>query len=171
MENEIWKSCFIKHYFVSNLGNIKRQNYLVETTRGIRYIKEKILKGNCDKSGYKKVHIKGRNYLVHRLIAKAFINNPNNLPQVNHINGVRNDNKLSNLEWVSGRENLCHAQKLGDKSTTGYRGVSKNRKRFIAHIYHEGKAICIGSFPDADSAFQARVNYEKEKNIVNKYLK
>jgi hypothetical protein len=64
--------------------------------------------------GYQKVKIcipnkKARRMSVHRLVAMSFIPNPNNLPQVNHINGNKKDNRVSNLEWVSARDNTLHA--------------------------------------------------------------
>ena len=47
-----------------------------------------------------------KNYRIHRLVAEAYLPNPNNLPEVHHINGIRNDNRVDNLDWVSKEDNL-----------------------------------------------------------------
>ena len=66
---------------------------------------EKILKESLNGDGYYYVHLNRMRYVKHRLIAKQFIPNPNNLPCVDHINHQRNDNHISNLRWVSSSEN------------------------------------------------------------------
>lgn len=81
-------------YFVSSRGRV----------RGPR----KILKPMMTTQGYPAVNIKGKRKLVHRLVAEAFIPNPNNLPIVNHIDGDRHNAVVTNLEWVTQRENVLH---------------------------------------------------------------
>lgn len=65
------------------------------------------------KLGYVRVEIRGKKYLLHRLLAQAFIPNPGSKPQVNHINGDKADNRLANLEWVTRSENQLHAYRSG----------------------------------------------------------
>jgi hypothetical protein len=99
----------------------------------------KILKPIKTTKGYVKVNLRvdGReiNIQVHRLVAIAFIPNPENKPEVNHKNGIHDDNRLSNLEWVTQEENLRHAYDTGlvkhkDKRYAGYlHGLWKKRHK------------------------------------------
>src|ERR1035437_48694 len=97
-------------YKVSNFGRI------LSVGDGCNLI-DKILKARVNKMGYlqlviRKYHVE-KTFLAHRLIALAFIPNPQNLPQVNHIDGVKTNNHISILEWVSSSGNKIHALKLG----------------------------------------------------------
>lgn len=71
-----------------------------------------------------KEHIR-KYFLVHRLVAQAFIPNPNNLPQVNHIDGNKENNCITNLEWCTREDNIKHAYKIG---------LNPSRKKIIEYI-------------------------------------
>ena len=58
-----------------------------------------------ESNGYYYIQLRGKHYLFHRVIAMAFIPNPNNLPQIDHINRIRTDNRIENLRWVTPKEN------------------------------------------------------------------
>jgi hypothetical protein len=106
METEIWKDVvwYEWEYQVSNLWNVK----------SIKFSKEKILKTVINK-WYMRLLLcknwKSLNKQVHRLVAQAFVPNPENKPQVNHINWIKSDNKVSNLEWCTSSENVLHCFK------------------------------------------------------------
>lgn len=90
---------------VSDLGRI----------RSVRKSGYNIRNPKPDKRGYVRMQLKynGQTVRVHRIVAKAFIPNPLNLPEVNHINGIRHDNRVENLEWVTKSENQLHARRTG----------------------------------------------------------
>ena len=98
---EVWKTCGNAPYEVSNLGNVRR----VSSTQNRKPI--------LLKNGYLTImfSIEGKVYCkyVHRLVADAFIANPNNLPEINHINRNRRDNRVENLEWCDRLYNIQDA--------------------------------------------------------------
>ncbi|WKV24073.1 HNH homing endonuclease [Bacillus phage PSYJ-YH] len=102
----------------------------------------RLLKQVKDKYGYMRLSLNrdgtSHTQKVHRIVAKAFIPNPENKPQVNHISGIKNENKVSNLEWVTNSENILHAYSLGllnTSPTTGEKhGLSKLTEKEVLLI-------------------------------------
>ena len=119
---EIWKNIkgYEEEYQVSNLGNVRSLGRYINGPRGKRKIDSKILKPYKTSYGYLVVSIKNKKMMVHRLVAEAFINNPDLLPQVNHIDGNKTNNNSNNLEWISSRGNVIHAYNTGLKKRKNF---------------------------------------------------
>lgn len=118
MEKEIFVSIegYEGLYEVSNYGQIKSLSKKVGQGKGY-YTKERILKVAVDRCGYHYVNLSNKDlqkkHKVHRLVAKAFVENPERKPQVNHIDGNKINNYFENLDWCTQEENMQHAYKIG----------------------------------------------------------
>lgn len=109
---EIWKDIeeYKGIYEVSNLGNVRRIEYFDKKHYKWR---KRTIKGRLNSKGYLQVSLskngKVKNEYIHRLVAHAFIQNPNKLPQINHIDGNKQNNNADNLEWYTCKDNIKHA--------------------------------------------------------------
>jgi hypothetical protein len=140
--DEVWKDVEEWDYEVSSLGQVRRKG------------KETCMKLFKDYEGYNKVSLsncgKKRHYSVHRLMALAFLPNPKNLQEVDHINGVKDDNRLENLRWASRSQNQANTV---HHNSTGYRGVKKNvRGGYQAKITYQGKFMGLGTYDTPEEA-------------------
>lgn len=119
---EVWKDIvdFEGLYKISNLGNIVRVEHIIKDKNG--FSKKqcfKVMTQKTCKNGYKSVCLKGKSLLVHRLVAKSFLNNSEEKPCVNHKNSKRHDNRVENLEWCTYKENTNHAITNDNLKVTG----------------------------------------------------
>ena len=128
-QNEIWKDVvgYEEFYQVSDFGNVrKKSNQQIVS----QYVNDN---GYCITALYSKKEHKAKHYRVHRLVAEAFIENPECKRTVNHIDGNKTNNCASNLEWATHKENLEHARRNGlivfteNQRNAVKRNIRKNR--------------------------------------------
>ena len=128
---------FEGRYQISNFGRVKRLPHLVKVGKTYRHLDEMIMK-NVDegKSGYYQVCLDRKTRQIHRLVAEAFIDNPENKPVVNHIDYNRKNNNVNNLEWVTQKENLHHSKDhlLCQNRMTGELNISWRKRRKPYHL-------------------------------------
>jgi hypothetical protein len=120
---EVWKDIegYEGLYQVSNIGRVKSLQRIAPRSKfGNIPVKERILKFGKNRCGYNYVNLKlfsvSKTFTVHRLVTKAFLPNMENKPDVNHKNGIKTDNRVKNLEWVTTSENVKHSFKNGFQS-------------------------------------------------------
>lgn len=134
MAQEAWKDIpgYEGKYWASNLGRIKN--------------KDKVMKQNKHFEGYFIITLykegKRHTHKVHRLVALSFIENPCKKPDINHINGKRNDNRVENLEWVTNLENQRHSwSKLGRKQERTIPVLCVEKNKVFGSIKEAGEEL------------------------------
>jgi hypothetical protein len=182
---ETWASVQNLPYSISTLGNVKRSADVPYKHKNKEFVKPYLNnKGYISINLYKnsKVH----RYSIHRLIAIAFIPNPNNFPEVNHIDGNPLNNGIDNLEWCTHQHNMQHAWDTGlhknrhsnasvkrKISTSKYIGVSwsEQRKRWCVYVRFDNKRYGVGRFINELDAAIAHDNFIKEMDLLTKGYK
>ena len=154
--NEIWKEIDgFQTYSVSDLGRV-RNDETMKILKGGKGANGYIVVSLC-KNGVKKTHC------IHRLIAIAFIPNPDGKPCVDHRDNDKNDNRAMSLRWCTNEENNRNAQ-VRSNNTSGIKGVSwfKRDSKWRAKIKVNGVDIHLGYFDKIEDAILARQTYAKE---------
>jgi len=156
------------NYSVSNMGNVKNNNT------------ELILKPNKKKLGYLEIKLYSNNskrnyFLIHRLVAIHFLPNCNNYKEIDHINHIKNDNRLINLRWCDRSINSSNRRKFTN-AVSKYKGVfwKKNRQKWIVVLvkYIDNKRVekCFGSFDNEEDAGLAYNKYILDNELENIYV-
>lgn len=139
-------------YQVSDAGRIKsigRVKYCGKNVVNGAYYKEKILKGNPGRFGYLRVNLWKNNrckmHKIHQIVAKHFIPNTNNLSDINHKDGIKSNNAVSNLEWMNRSDNLKHAYRLGLKKAafTGKKGRDHHNSKAVKQFDLAGNLVNV----------------------------
>lgn len=139
-----------EYYYVSSEGRVKHDG--------------RFLSGSIHKDGYIFVNIRGNQYAKHRLVAEAFIPNPENKPFVNHIDGNKQNNRVENLEWCTQSENIKHAHQTNLQPS----GLSTYRGKFTFEQREEIKRIWdSGMFSRRQLAEKFGVSHTCINDIIN----
>ena len=130
--------------FTNNLYSISDSGKVKNNKTG------KILTPVKTHNGYFRVGLPCKLYRIHRLVAESFIPNPENKPFVNHINGVKTDNRVENLEWVTAKQNINHSWRIG-LSKPRYENIKQPKK--VVQMDLQGNIIqTFNSLMDAERA-------------------
>lgn len=149
---EEWKNIIIENdisnYEISNSGIVrnKTNGHIKKPTLNNGYYRVNLWKNNKDFKFY-----------VHRLLGFAFIPNPENKPNIDHINNITTDNRLENLRWCNQSENGMN-EKISKNNTSGFKGISwdKSKNKWDVSIMINYKKTHLGRFASIEDAVNAR---------------
>jgi len=144
--------------YIFNNNYIVYSDGTVYSVRRKKFLKPSIRSKN---SQYLTIEIHGKSYNIHRLVAEAFIPNPDNLPQVNHKNLIKTDNRVENLEWVTHRQNQNHRYKSKHPGSC----FNKRQGKYSYHIRVNKKLIFLGYYNTPQEASEQYFKYKISHNL------
>lgn len=178
--NEIWKEVSINtNYLVSNYGRVRTIDHKVWCKKNNSYSIRKgrmcVLSNNNSKKYWRvgiQIDNRQKHFAVHRLVATAFIPNPLNLPQINHIDGNKDNNHISNLEWCDNSYNQRHAMDNNLKSRekmsehAALRKLTIEEVKFIKQEYSKIDTSIRGNKMKFCREMQAKFNLKSRNTIL-----
>lgn len=166
--NEIWKDIIDDFHQVSNYGRVRcLDHYTLDSIGRLQFRKGKIMKLKSDKDGYLTIALGETSYRVHRLVAEAFIPNPYNLPQINHKDENKANNRVENLEWCTAKYN-CNYSGLVErrKRNIDFKSIAKQHEKGIIQYSINGDYI-----KEYDSIKSASIELGIDKSTIVHHLK
>jgi hypothetical protein len=143
-------------------------NYQIDTNGNVFNKYGKIIKQQKNRGGYKYINIYNNNgpkkITIHRLMATTYLDNPLNKPQINHINGIKTDNRIDNLEWSTASENGKHSYKLG-LSKVSELNKQTTRVHIIKPVLDTENGIFYDSLVDLCNYFNLK--YSKMRDMLS----
>ena len=173
MNIEIWLNCF-KGYQVSSMGRVRSITRCVNTQKSYRIYKSKILSTKGNINGYPAVNINGKAIKVHRLVAKHFVKNPEKHNIINHIDGVKTNNKSYNLEWCTHSHNIKHAYRIGLSKPVRNKGIKNAMSKIVLDtstgIFYESLNDLVELIKVKRTTLGAKLSGQNPNNTNYKYV-
>lgn len=169
MKTEQWKD--IKghegHYQCSDLGKVRRLARTMICKNGwSKFLPAKVLTPHFNSTGYLFIQFGSPKHFtfIHRLVAELFVPNPEGKPFVNHISGIKTENAVCNLEWVTRKENVAHAFRTG---LISHAGEKNSQSKLTPEGVAEIRRLFIAGVTRRQLAAQFSISYSRVRDVVN----